>query len=263
MKRKIIYTVAMVYLLFSMTGCVKYNATMDIKKDKSMDFSIIYAVDTSLTGDEPMFGEEQIAEYEKQGFEVEDYKEGNMEGVTLRITYDNIDKVSTEEDTEYSLSALGDEEAGYLFKVEKGLLKNKYIASFDFDTSDSALDDSEEEVEVEDYDYFDEESYEYDEEEFVNPFENFSAESMTQNLDLSLSVKLPYSALSENADEVSNDSKELKWVLLTEGDNEIEFSFELYNMTNIYMGVGAGIALLTVIVVAALMLIKNKKTTKE
>ena len=34
----------------TLTGCVKFNANMEIKKDKSMDFSIIYAIDTSAMG---------------------------------------------------------------------------------------------------------------------------------------------------------------------------------------------------------------------
>ena len=31
-------------MLILSSGCVKYNVTMDIKKDKSMDFNIIYAI---------------------------------------------------------------------------------------------------------------------------------------------------------------------------------------------------------------------------
>ena len=39
-------------LLFIMTGCVKFNANMDIKKDKSMKFEIIYALDASYFGEQ-------------------------------------------------------------------------------------------------------------------------------------------------------------------------------------------------------------------
>ena len=39
--------IALMLLLSS--GCVKYNVTMDIKKDKSMDFNMIAAFDKSLT----------------------------------------------------------------------------------------------------------------------------------------------------------------------------------------------------------------------
>ena len=37
--KKIKYLLLLCTISFLFTGCVKFNATMDIKKDKSMDFS--------------------------------------------------------------------------------------------------------------------------------------------------------------------------------------------------------------------------------
>ena len=39
--KKYFKLIVVIGCLFLVTGCVKYNATMDIKKDKSMDFSMI------------------------------------------------------------------------------------------------------------------------------------------------------------------------------------------------------------------------------
>ena len=50
--KKIKYLVLLFTVTFLLTGCIKFNANMDIKKDKSMDFSIIYALDTSVFGEE-------------------------------------------------------------------------------------------------------------------------------------------------------------------------------------------------------------------
>ena len=74
----------LVSVLTLLTGCVKFNATMDIKKDKSMGFSIIYAFDTSLFGSQDLLEESDKKELESQGFIVEDYNQNNMKGFTLK-----------------------------------------------------------------------------------------------------------------------------------------------------------------------------------
>ena len=73
-----------------MTGCVKFNTTMDIKKDKSMDFSMIYAVDTSMLGDKNLFDDKQKEEMRNNGFSVSDSADGKMKGVTLTKKIKNI-----------------------------------------------------------------------------------------------------------------------------------------------------------------------------
>ena len=52
MKKNIKFTILLILLVISLTGCVKFNSTMEIKKDKSMDYKIIYAFDKSLFGDQ-------------------------------------------------------------------------------------------------------------------------------------------------------------------------------------------------------------------
>lgn len=131
-------------LVLILTGCVKFNANMDIKKDKSMDFSIIYAVDTSVFGEQQVLDDDQKKELENQGFTVTDYSQGNMKGFTISKKIKNIDDVSSTEDVEYDLSGILDDKSkgGYIFKVKKGIFKNTYIAKFRFDSSDSNLSSS-------------------------------------------------------------------------------------------------------------------------
>ena len=54
MKKRVFSVIGLLIMALSLSGCVKFDATMDIKKDKSMDFSIIYAVDTTYFGDETL-----------------------------------------------------------------------------------------------------------------------------------------------------------------------------------------------------------------
>lgn len=259
-------------LTFMLTGCVKYNANMNINKDKSMDFSMIYALDTSLFEDQELLSDEDKQKLESQGFTITDYSEGTMKGYTLTKKISNIDYVSTTSNASYDLSGLLDSNAtnSYIFKVTKGLLKNTYTANFTFDASESDINsdstdttdnlndlfsnDEEEET------ILSEEKQEETNQEETNSngnidFSDMDLSSLTSNLDLSFNVNLPYSAKSNNATNTSDNNKKLSWNLSSTEISTIEFTFELYNMTNVYIGIG----LLVILIAAIVVLIVSKK----
>lgn len=259
-------------LTFMLTGCVKYNANMNINKDKSMDFSMIYALDTSLFEDQELLSDEDKQKLESQGFTITDYSEGTMKGYTLTKKISNIDYVSTTSNASYDLSGLLDSNAtnSYIFKVTKGLLKNTYTANFTFDASESDINsdstdttdnlndlfsnDEEEET------ILSEEKQEETNQEETNSngnidFSDMDLSSLTSNLDLSFNVNLPYSAKSNNATNTSDNNKKLSWNLSSTEISTIEFTFELYNMTNIYIGIG----LLVILIAAIVVLVVSKK----
>lgn len=259
---------------FLLTGCVKYNVTMDIKKDKSMDFKIIYAIDKDLLEGQEVMSKEDIKKIEKQGFEVKNYSEDKMEGFTLTKKIKNIDEVSAEKATEYSLSGIVQDKnkSTKMFKVKKGFFKNKYSADLDFNTSDSTLDNDDTEAVTEDETTKEEVAEEPTTTEEVTNTEETTEdntdlsgmEEYTKNMDLSVNVNLPYKNLKNNATKVSKDGKELNWDLVKDSDKtKIEFEFELYNMTNIYICVGAAVAVLIIIIVVVVATKGNKTTTKE
>ncbi len=262
--KKIKYFILLLAPMFLLTGCVKYNATMDIKKDKSMDFSITYALDTSLMGDKELLSDEQRKTLENQGFTITDYLSDNMKGFVISRHIKNIDLLSSKNDTEYSLSELGDKNSdnNYIFKVKKGILKNTYTAKFKFDASDSNLEDDSSD---------DDWSFDNESDDTLNW--NFGSDStdndssfdfgsdlsnMMSNMDLSFNVNLPYSAKSNNATTVNNDNKNLTWNLSSNSLETIEFEFELYNMTPIYIEIGV-IAVLVIIIIALLLSGNNTK----
>ena len=262
--KKIKYFLLLLAPMFLLTGCVKYNATMDIKKDKSMDFSITYALDTSLMGDKELLSDEQRKTLENQGFTITDYLSDNMKGFVISRHIKNIDLLSSKNDTEYSLSELGDKNSdnNYIFKVKKGILKNTYTAKFKFDASDSNLEDD-----SSDDDWsFDNESddtlnWDFGSDSTDNDSSfDFGSDlsNMMSNMDLSFNVNLPYSAKSNNATTVNNDNKNLTWNLSSNSLETIEFEFELYNMTPIYIGIGV-IAVLVIIIIALLLSGNNTK----
>ena len=263
--KKSLYILTIFIVAICLSGCVKYNANMEIKKDKSMDFSIVYAMDTQYFGDQEVLTEENRKELEEEGFKVTNYQEDTMKGFTLTKSIENIDELSTTENTDYSLSNI--EEEKEMFKVEKGFFKNKYIANFKFDTEDSAITEEETsdgtitdgysdgtiEENPDSYSDFPMDSTEGYNDSSMDDFSNMA----TSNLDLSLNVTLPYQAISNNATKTENDNKTLSWDLTSSEIETINFEFELYNMTNIYLTIG-GIALLIIIIIVVTVT-KHKK----
>ena len=256
MRKKIFLTLFIFLMSVSLTGCVKFNANMDIKKDKSMDFSIIYAFDTSIFGDEELLTNEDKKKIEEQGFSITDYKQDSMKGFQLSRKIKNIDTISSVEDTDYNLSGIlnDDENNKYVFKVQKGFLKNKYIAKFKFNASDSELNNSESTVGN------DSNTVEDTENDSTDSFPDLDVYKLSSTLDLSFNVKLPYSAKSNNATKTENDNKNLTWSLSSQSEQTIDFEFELYNMTNIYVAFG-GIVLIIVIII--LIINRNKKSNNN
>ena len=107
-KKNIKLTALLTLLVISLTGCVKFNSTMEIKKDKSMDYKIIYAFDKSLFGDQEILTSNDKKELENKGFTVSNYVDGNMKGFKVSKNIKNIDDVSSTNDATYDLSGLLD-----------------------------------------------------------------------------------------------------------------------------------------------------------
>lgn len=252
MKKNIKLTALLTLLVISLTGCVKFNSTMEIKKDKSMDYKIIYAFDKSLFGDQEILTSNDKKELENKGFTVSNYVDGNMNGFKVSKNIKNIDDVSSTNDATYDLSGLLDsnKSESKVFKVKKGFLKNTYTASFKFDSSDSDLNNSTSNDTTIDNDFTTDDND-------TTTDSDFDFSNINTNMDLSFNVKLPYKAISSNATTKKNDDKELSWNLSSTGEDKIEFSFALYNMTNIY--ICGGVIVLLIIIVIASILNKSKK----
>ncbi len=250
MKKKFVLVLLMT--MTCLTGCVEYKATMDIKSDKSMNFAVDYAIDKTVFGEEEVMDSSDKKKLENDGFTVEKYEHDNMKGYHITKKIKNIDSYSSNEEVKYNLSGILNEETknDKIFKVKKGIFKNTYYATLEFDASDSGLSDNEAEEpetsdEEDDNDALDDDS--------LNDLTN----SLMSNLDLSFNLKLPSKAISHNASTVNNDGKELKWDLSANSVDTITFSFSLYNTVNIIIC----IILVIVVLVTIIILIKKKKSS--
>lgn len=273
--KKIRSLVILLTVTLLLSGCVKYNVNMDIKKDKSMEFKIVYALDTSVLGEKASFSDSDLKKIKDQGFEVEEYTEGTMKGFTITKKIKNIDDVSSTDDIKYSLSGITNNDSTKLFKVKKGLLKNTYTAKFSFDSSESGLknsstfnneeDDDDNEITSDpenDSELTDTE--ESDDLDLTDSDEDYS--KMMSSMDLSFTVTLPYKALSNNATSVNNDGKELVWNLASTNQKSIEFEFELdrFSIKPIIIVIGCifGGLFVIAIIVTVIMAISGGKKPK-
>ena len=261
-KIKILCIISMMFLL---TGCVKLNMNMDIKNDKSMDLSILYAVDTTVLGEEELLKEEDIAEYKEAGFEVKDYSEGNYKGITLKKHVKNIDKISKTTGTvSFNIMGSSNDEDDSMFTVKKGFFKNVYTLKMESDSTGemtNGIDDSDGRKALEDEDdtllgdYPSDDSLLDDYSDDGYTFDDVDYTQYLSQMDLSLVVNLPNKPISHNATNVSNDGKSLTWNLATQQE-DVELTFALYNLSNIFVCV---IGIVVVVVGVVLVIAKSGK----
>ena len=266
----------LVFLLaVSLTGCVKYNVSMEVKDDKSVTLEVIYGMEIS----EDMFGNEEednstVGEdneddywsdeeddswlddeeeesdevttddykyLEELGYKVEEFEETKdgttTSGVKITKTFDNIDDITAKEKVTVNFNDLFQEENKDKIKDVKFFYKdgNNYVANFVFDFLDGASAEERKESE--------------------------SGDSMIT--DLSYKIKLPVKAGENNASKVSEDGKELTWNLKYSKLNEVNFAFALgNNLLPIIIAVVAGVAVIGG-VVAVVVISKKKKNNNN
>ncbi len=230
--------------LFLLTGCVKYNAKMNINKNKSMNFSIVYAVDKSIFGDVQLLTKNEKKKIKEKGFTIEEYKNKNMTGYKLKIDVHNIDKISTKNNNSYNLTNITKISNDKIFRVKKGIIKNKYKANFKFDSSKNNLTKKNNSKEING-----------DKKDIQNLEDIEDITSNIEKLDLSFKVSLPYSAISNNATQSSDKDKELVWSLTSDDVSNIEFEFSLYNRITIIIIV----AVILIIIILIVSFYKNRK----
>ena len=284
--------IAVLLILTTMTGCVKYKNTMTINNDKSMNFEgtyiindkVIDAIKSMGSGGETTI-EENINKdkLKERGITISDKKENGYTGVSFSKKYDNIDKVSNDAGKEVIISDYLDDnfDDSILFKVEKGFLKNKYTAKFSFN-SEVTTDDGD----LTSYAPSNNEQLAMgsglDGNTATIPSNGTTNDKTNDNTvkapgtnDNSTTViddnqgnntgtvNLPSTPISNNATKTDNGGKTLVWNIESNKVTTIEFAFELKNMTNYYIlygGIAAGVIIVIVIII---MIINKGKKGKE
>lgn len=270
-KAKYIILLSLTILL---TGCVKSNTSMTINKDKSMSLtSEVLISDKLLDKESRLIIKDEKDKLQKKNMTVEEIKDSNgYSGFSVTKKYGNIDKNSKEEYKEIIISNFFDDkfDDSVLFQVKKGLFKNVYTANYKFEvdnddfvkdnnSNETIIDDTTNTLTVENGT-----TNVIDNTNNVDGTNNNTEKDISDNADLiklasevkfKFSVNLPYKVLESNATKKSDDGKKLEWDLNSNDAVKINYSFELYNMNNIYMAIGISIG--TIILLIVLIIIKN------
>lgn len=276
-KAKYIILLSLTILL---TGCVKSNTSMTINKDKSMSLtSEVLISDKLLDKESRLIIKDEKDKLQKKNMTVEEIKDSNgYSGFSVTKKYGNIDKNSKEEYKEIIISNFFDDkfDDSVLFQVKKGLFKNVYTANYKFEVDN---DDFVEENNSNETVINDTTNTPADENGTTNVIDNTNnvdgtnnntEKDISDNADLiklasevkfKFSVNLPYKVLESNATKKSDDGKKLEWDLNSNDAVKINYSFELYNMNNIYMAIGISIGAMILLIV--LIIIKNKIVQKK
>ena len=248
------------------------------------------------------FSEENKKALEERGVKVSEKKENNYTGIAVSKKYDNIDKISNENGKEVTISDYFKEDFddSVLFKVEKGFLKNKYTANFKYDSNvgpgdsgdtstSQALTENDKKLAVTDDlttttpSTGEEATTPSTGDDTTTPDDGTTPTTPTTpdttepgdsgfdsdimglagEMEFNYVVNLPEKALTNNATNVSNDGKTLTWSLMQSQISNIEFSFELKNMTNYYILYGGIAAAVIIVIIIIISLIKKGKKGKE
>lgn len=276
-KAKYIILLSLTILL---TGCVKSNTSMTINKDKSMSLtSEVLISDKLLDKESRLIIKDEKDKLQKKNMTVEEIKDSNgYSGFSVTKKYSNIDKNSKEEYKEIIISNFYDDkfDDSVLFQVKKGLFKNVYTANYKFevDNDDFVEDNNSNETVIDDTTNTptveNGTTNVIDNTNNVDGTNNNTEKDISDNADLiklasevkfKFSVNLPYKVLESNATKKSDDGKKLEWDLNSNDAVKINYSFELYNMNNIYMAIGISIGAIILLIV--LIIIKNKIVQKK
>lgn len=252
-----------------LTGCVKYDMTMNITKE-DVKVGLIYAMQSSYVTDSTMFDETK-KEAKEEGYTVEDYKDDDYTGIKMYKSLGSLDSLSKGKGDAISITDLFSDETNKLdktklFKLENGVYKANFV--FDATDEDSLAGSSSSNDDEEEDSLFNEDGLDVDEDDdsdITLDGDDTSKGSDSADLNQALSgikfkfeVTLPNASVSNNATKVSDDKKTLTWEVSYGSKANVEFSFKTSNNMITYIAVGA----VAVVVVAGVVILIVKKKGK-
>lgn len=285
-----------VSMILGLTGCIKYDVSMEINKDKSMNLKVIYAInkeqmENTLSDLDDSFSTTDDID---DSFDFEDADNAldsslyDEEYDYSNITEDDnlLDESILDTDLEESDSELSDDDFTEMISTAEELLGKRgykiseytengyqgFSAVLSIDNIDNVSVEKElivEMSEILEEDFNDKELFTVKKGFFKNTYtanyvytvNSDEADSSAGALygsmfDFNYSVKIPYNVKSDNAD--SHDGDLLNWKVSLDKDTNIQFSFDIPNTTNIIIVV-AGLLLVLVLVILIVNLVKKRK----
>lgn len=237
--------------LFLISGCsMKAEYNMNIKNDKSMDFSVTSAFDDELI-------EAMLSMKDMDSEESDEEKE-----YTDEEKWKMLEDSQNNEDDEKSPEEYGFTKERYEEKEFKGFKYTKRISNIDDISGTTANFNMEDFAKISESIVFVKNKNNYKANFKLSSDEDTSGYDI--GVDIKFSVTLPNKPISHNATTVSEDGKTLTWNLLEKGSKNVEFEFEIQTFSIVpYIYIGTFTLLLIIVLVIFTKKKKKKHNTFE
>ncbi len=224
-------TVFLVSLLciFALTGCVRFDTSIKVKKNGKMDVSMLYAMmdmeDYGYSNDELMT-EDERQDLIDEGWTVEEYSEDGYAGYLVSKENLSPDELSDELD-DMDMDEVSGGSGNFTIKRDGA----KYIFDLNiFDESDA--------------------------QEMIS----YGSYIKSSGGYMTITISLPVSPSAHNATKVSEDGKTLTWDLFElEPGEPIHVEYSLFSIIPILILCGIIVILIAIILVVVLIVLGNKK----
>lgn len=226
MKKRIGLIIMLIVILVALTGCVNVDYEVEVNKNGSGEISYIYGFSKKTLNNLQVSAEDMVESMKEQAEEnsytVEAYENDAISGFKASKHIEDLTK-------DFSLQeAFGEEyvkdKENNGIKIEKGLFVTKYSQNAEIDLT--------------------------------------SMGDLSGNVKMTYKVKLPAKAKTNNATEVSKNSKELKWELTAGEINKVEFVAQGINVLAIIITIII-IAVVVTGIIVLLIFLKKKHATKK
>ncbi|WP_155839440.1 LppM family (lipo)protein [Butyrivibrio proteoclasticus] len=240
MKTKVRGLFVLLVCVLCLSGCVRYDANVKIKKNGKADVAVTVAMSSALSMDEYAdyfddeyddefslssgFTDEQIEEFEDQGFEVEKYRKDGYNGYTISKKDVDIEEFDGNDD---------------LFDKKFTIEKDGDIYTIDWKVFDA---DEEEEMLM------------------------MSSYMIASGGYMKFTIELPNKPMEHNATEVSDDGKTLTWDLLSLDDDQTVYVKYRAGGSGALVPIIIAISVLLVlaiIVVVIILVLHNRKKQQQ
>ena len=243
--RKLFAAVLALCMAVLCSGCIKSDMSMNIRKDRSMDFSATYLVadtlaNTSTGSQTTQNGIDENSQnwktLESRGYKLEKYAKDGYSGFKATRHFDSIDDLSKETGVGVVMNNFLNEDFddSALFCVRRELLKDTYTAHFVYDLKEDAQ---------------------------ATGIDSADLAAFTSSMEITYSVTLPRKANYHNATNVSADGLTYSWKIPYGTFTAIDYAFTLTSRNVLYGCIGIAVLLFLIAAVTFLLVRAKKRKT--
>jgi hypothetical protein len=241
MKRRLVFLLCIIGLVTLLSGCVQGDFHITVNKNGSADLDYKIGMKSQLVGlmmsgngkQDPTA--EMKTSFEKDGFTVSQYRDGDYIGVSAKKHVENLKDIGNSLPSQNMLNQIqkGQVSDKLNFTEDKGLFFTTYRYTGSIDMTNMKPDDKD---------------------------TMGIQQMMLKQIDLKLTLTLPVQADAQNASRVLPDQQTYQWDLIPGTKGDIMLQAKVPNVTNIVI---SGVLLLIVIVAAVILVIAKSRRKRK